>query len=199
MGRPHGNRGLIYFLQETAIVVIGVLIAFSINRFSENLANERYLEKTFQAIEQEVRLNQAQMDSILKRHLQFYEEVENRRDSSQLSLGEFLIDLGGVQGASQKNISLRFFIAHKADLLDYDLLIQLIEIEESQKLLERKTTQLVDYAVENINDRSSECKLQFSYLLANVIDSEMALSEGYGYFLEAHQSELQTAVDSSKS
>ncbi len=44
------RQSLIYFLKEIAIVVIGVLIAVSINNLKENISNKNYLKKTMLAI-----------------------------------------------------------------------------------------------------------------------------------------------------
>ena len=47
------------------------------------------------------------------------------------------------------------------------------------------------FAYENVNDQSTEVKLKFAYLLANVIDGEQTLLESYSNFVEENESNLQ--------
>jgi hypothetical protein len=61
------NRNRVaYFLQEIAIVVIGVVIAVSIGNYKERKDNERYIEKTLLAVEKEVKLSQGEVDTVYR-------------------------------------------------------------------------------------------------------------------------------------
>lgn len=179
-----------YILQEVAIVVIGVLIAVSVGKYKENLDNEEYVKKTLLAIENEIKLSQTEVDTVLNKHLKLFELLENENDDNHQTLGELVSSSGGFQVASIKNVSLRFFVSNKAELLDFQLISQLLEIELASDLLSEKLTRLSDYAYNNVDLGSDEVKLKFAYLLANVIDSEQTLLEGYSSFLEENESYL---------
>ena len=101
---------IVYFLQEIITVVIGILIAVSISDYRENVANQNYIEKTLLAIENEIELGQIEMDTVMGRHLKLLEIFQNKVDDNEQTLGELLIDSGGFQMASIKNVSLRFFM-----------------------------------------------------------------------------------------
>ena len=91
--------------------------------------------------------------------------------------------LGGVQAPGIKNISLRFFIANKAELVPFEMISQLLEIEMHNDALDEKMKRLIDFTYENVNAVDEESKITFAYLLANVIDSEKSLSESYSIFI----------------
>ncbi|MCR9099839.1 MAG: hypothetical protein NXI25_07795 [bacterium] len=192
MGKSNNNRNrLLYLLQEIAIVVIGVLIAVSINNYKEKSDNEAYIKKTLLAIEHEIHDNKSGLDSVLERHIRIYEYMELDSVKEGQTISEMLYDLGGFQVAFIRNISLRFFVANKAELLDFQLISQLSEIEQSTDMLAKKIDLLANFAYEHLSDSSEEAKLRFSIILMDVIDSERNLSEAYAHFLESNEAFLK--------
>ncbi|MEQ8705091.1 MAG: DUF6090 family protein [Phaeodactylibacter sp.] len=187
------NR-IVYLLQKIAIVVIGVLIAVSINNFKEKANNKRFFAKTLQAIETEIKLGQSAVDEVLKRHFDVLAGLENDISEKEQTLGEQLSSLGGIQFPFVKNISLRFFISNKAELVDFELISQLMEIETHSHTLSDKMNRLGDFAYAHINDKEQETKITFAYLLSDVIDSEQALLESYSSFLDNHKPLLQQSA-----
>lgn len=185
------NNRLVYFLQEIGIVVIGVLIAVSINNYKEKQDNEAYLEKTLLAIENEINSNKTDLDSVLNRHIEIYDFFERDSMDKKQSLGEILYSLGGFQVATVKNISLRFFVANKAELLDFELIAYLLEIEQVTDILSAKINRLADFAYGHVNDSSAETRTRFTYLLMDIIDSESNLLKAYADFMEENEAYLE--------
>lgn len=183
------NR-VLYILQEVSIVVVGVLIAVSIGNYKEQADNEAYVGKTLLAIENEVKYSQSELDTVLNRHLDLYETLETEIENEEQTLGELLSASGGFQIASLKNVSLRFFVSNKAELLEFQLISQLLDIELKGDLLSDKIKLLTNFAYENVNERSYDVKLKFAYLFANVIDGEQTLLESYTDFLTKNETTL---------
>lgn len=184
------NR-IVYLLQEIAIVVVGVLIAVSISNYQEEKENQRYIEKTLLAIESEIRLSQTDLDTVLKRHLSIAEYLENNESKKEQTLGEMIYSLGGFQVASIKNISLRFFVANKAELLDFEVISQLLEIEFQTDILSDKLERLTDFVYEHVNESSVDTKLKFAIFLSDVIDSEQTLLASYADLLDESERYLK--------
>ena len=116
--------------------------------------------------------------------------LERNSIEKEQTIGEILYQLGGFQVASIKNISFRFFVVNKAELLDFQLIAQLLEMEQITGILSGKIDRLADFAYEHANDGSVEAKLKFSYMLMDVIDSENNLLEAYSNFLKGNQAYL---------
>lgn len=185
-----GNH-IIAYLREISIVVIGVLIAVSAGNYKEKLDDKRYLKKTLVAIKNEVTTSRAEIDSVLKRHFDLYRKLEEDFGQNEQSLGEFVSSAGGFQVANIKNISLRFFVSNKAELLDFLIIGQLLDIELQTKLLSDKVDRLANFAYENVHQNDLETMTKFAYLLGDVIDSEQMLSEAYAEFLADYQMESE--------
>ncbi len=175
------------FLKEIAIVVIGVLIAVSIGSYKERLDNEAYLRKTLIAIESEVISSQSEVDTVLKRHLKLFEKLVNGFEENEQTIGEFVSSSGGFQVASIKNISLRFFISNKAELLSYEIISQLSDIELKTNILSDKLKRFTNFAYDYVNEKDEDVMMKFAYLLSDVIDSEKTLQESYSAFLDKNK------------
>lgn len=179
---------LVDYLKEVSIVVIGVLIAVSVGNYREKLGNEAYLIKTLAAIKQEVLTSRTEVDSVLQRHLALYEKLA--LDSGQEALGPFIARAGGFQVATVKNLSLRFFISQKAELLAFDLIARLMDIELRTQILANKVDRLATFSYEHFDGGDEKTRMKFGFLLADIIDSEQSLLEAYAEFLEEYQAEL---------
>lgn len=169
------------FLREVAVVVIGVLIAVAIGNFAEHRDNVRYLQNTMRAIEGEIKINQTELEAILTRHYEMWTDIEAALEThdDKVSLGELLSNLGGLQVGSLKNVSLRFFVSNKAELVDFDLITTLLDIEAQTEFLSSKIQRLADFSYEHINDTDEQSKRTFALLLSDVIESEESLLESY--------------------
>ncbi len=182
---------ILSFFKEITIVVIGVLIAVSVGNYKERLDNREYLKKTLTAIENEVTLSQSEVDSVLSKHISLYEKLENEFSENEQTLGDFISSSGGFQVATIKNISLRFFISNKADLLKFEIISQLLDIELKTTILSDKIDRLADFVYDHINENNQEVVVKFTFLLSDVIDSEQSLLESYSEFLEENQKDLR--------
>jgi hypothetical protein len=183
----NNKKQFLKFFKEITIVVLGVLIAVSIGNYKEKIDNENYVEKTLLAIENEIILSKSEIDTVLIRHLKLFEKLENEFGENEPTIGEFVSSSGGFQIASIKNISLRFFISNKAELLEFELISQLLDIELKTTQLSNKTERLSNFAYEHVNERDEQEFIKFAYLLADVIDGEQTLLESYSTFLDENK------------
>lgn len=175
------------FFKEITIVVIGVLIAVTIGNYKENLDNQAYLKKTLLAIDNEITTGQREIDTVLVKHLKLFEILENQYEENEQTIGEFVSSNGGFQAASIKNISLRFFISNKAELLEFELISQLLDIELKTTLLNDKIERFTNFAYDNVNSNDKQVFMKFGYLFADVIDGEKTLLQSYGKFLDENK------------
>jgi|GEM_PF-1046396 len=183
--RPNRFR---YLLQEIFIVVIGVLIAISLNNLKESISNNNYVEKTLSVINNEIQDSRTEVDTILKIHYKMVETLEELgREENDQKLGEMIVELGGFQKATIKNVSLRFFVANKAELVDFNVISQLLDIESRTEILSAKIERLADFVYENLNNTSVGSKLTFTFLLYDIIESEESLLAGYDDFINQNK------------
>lgn len=169
------------FLKEIAIVVIGVLIAVSINKLKEDIDNQHYVNKMMNAVQKEINYSKKEVESVLSKHYILVDSISAKLVNEE-TLSEIIFGMGGIQSPEIKNIGLRFFITNKAELVEYETISQLSEIEKASELLEDKMKRFIDFTFTKIDNNDKQSKQRFLQHLKNVIDSERQLVKLYSGF-----------------
>lgn len=184
------KKSVWYFLREIAIVSIGILIALFLNNWKENRTNQQYLEKAMQTIRLELEESRKDVASVVERQENTMDSIEMYLEDESQTLLELISRSGGVQYPLINNIGLRFFIANKAELLDYQLITKMAEIERSSDLLAQKFDKLMDYAYRAMKKSDAGSKEMFAIHLSNVLDSEYRLLELFEEFTDHRRKDL---------
>lgn len=127
---------------------------------------------------------------MLVRHLKLYEKLK-QLDSETLTIGEFVAGSGGFQVASIHHISLCLFVSIKAELMAFELISQLLDIELKTSILVNKIAYFASFAYDNVNESDDKAYIKFGYLLADIIEGEQSLLAAYDDFLAEHERTFQ--------
>ena len=176
------NKNVLSFFREVAIVVIGVLIAVSIGNYKENVSNQDYVEKTLLTIQNEIEISQKDVDTVLNKHYKLLEVLENEIENDSVSLAEILQKAGGLKVASVKNISLRFFINNKANLIDFELISHLQDIEFTASIMQQQIDRLSNHLYNEFDSKTKKDKIKTAFLLSDIINTEETLIEQFKDF-----------------
>ena len=99
--------------------------------------------------------------------------------------------MGGIQSADVNNIGLKFFISSKAELVDYQIISQLSDIEAHTNSLDEKMIQMIDFIYDNNTDKNEIIKTKFISFLSNIVNGEKELLKLYAKFDEENKNNLQ--------
>lgn len=179
------------FLREVSIVVIGVLIALFINNWNEKVKHDKFINKTLFAIGKEIKSSKRDVEKTLDKHILVADSIMASTNYETKSIRQTFIRLGGLQIPEIKNIGLRFFIANNADLVEYEIISDLSEIEFSSKGFELKMNKLLDLSYELMDSKNKEDKIKIAQILSEVIENEEYLLELYNDFLSKYKVSLQ--------
>jgi uncharacterized protein YoxC len=168
-------------------VILGVLIALLINNWKESSENKRYLQRALDSMEKEVEESKTSVEEVLERHNIVIDSLVEHLENEDLSMREVFENAGGVQYPFIKNIALRFFVGGKVELIDYELISQMTDLEEAKRLLDNKFDKMMDFVYENMEKNDAQSKTLVLIHLSNVMDSESQLVELYANYLEALQ------------
>lgn len=177
------KQDVISFFREIVIVIIGILIALSINNWNENRNNEIFVDKALFAIEEEIKLNKTDINKIVQRHKVTIDSVTMHLNNDKISLRQIIEKSGGFQIAELKSIGIRFFISNKAELIDYEIISSLSEIEFLSEAVKMKTERLLNYLYDNMEGTNKSAKYKIVIYLADVVESENGLLDLYDNFL----------------
>ncbi len=174
-------------LTELLLLIVGVLIALLINNWKENLGDKKYLDNTLLAIHQEIEQSKEEVEKILPLHANLIDSLNLYLADESKSIMEIIQQAGGVQSPQIKNIGLRFFITSKAELISYDIISDLTDMEDFKLMLEKKFDRLMDYTYGYLDKTDKDSKMKFVIYLLNVIDSESNLLELYETYLNKRE------------
>lgn len=192
------KQDVVSFFREIVIVIIGILIALSIDNWNENRNNEKYIDKALFAIEEEIKLNKTDMHRIVQRHKETIDAVAMHLNNDKISLRQIIENSRGFQIAELKNIGLRFFISNKAELIDYEIISSLSEIEFLSEAVKMKTERLLNYLYDNMENTNESAKNKFVIYLADVVESENGLLDLYDDFLNKQKKPANRQVQNGK-
>ncbi len=192
------KQDVVSFFREIVIVIIGILIALSIDNWNENRNNEKYIDKALFAIEEEIKLNKTDMHRIVQRHKETIDSVAMHLNNDKISLRQIIENSRGFQIAELKNIGLRFFISNKAELIDYEIISSLSEIDFLSEAVKMKTERLLNYLYDNMENTNESAKNKFVIYLADVVESENGLLDLYDDFLNKQKKPANRQVQNGK-
>ncbi|RMG79132.1 MAG: hypothetical protein D6714_16885, partial [Bacteroidetes bacterium] len=121
------------YLKELAIVSIGVLIALFVNNLKENRQAANYYATSMKTVRNEVQTNYADLKKVIERHYSLLDSIRTHR-SDEMSLGEVIEKGGGLQIATSSNTGLEFYKKNNINLIDFDVMSRLIEIQSISQI-----------------------------------------------------------------
>jgi len=165
-------------------VVIGILIALLINNWKEKLDDERFINRVFDSIQKEMKSNEADIIEVLPSHYALQDTIDRYRNDERISLSDIIIKGNGLQAPTVKNTSWNSFLNSKLELIDYNTISILTEIEESKHLMKSKLDKLMDFVLENSESTDAVKKQMFMFQLMNVVSTEQELLELHEEYLD---------------
>jgi hypothetical protein len=175
------------FLSKMVPVIMSILIALFVNNWKADLDNQRFIKRAFDSIEQEITENKSSVEDVLERHLVVLDSFQSHIESTDLSLVDIIAEANGVQYPVLKSTAWKFYAGHNIELIEYQTISMLSEIDESKRLMDIKFDKLMDFVYVNMNKTDSETKNLFIIHLSNVVDSEQQLDEQYAAFLDMRE------------
>ena len=125
------SRGLFSFLREVFIVLIGVLIALLINEWREIRNNKEFVSSVMDVIERDIKNNQESLQEVFDRHVLTIDSMALHMEDQSKSIYEVIEEIGGIQYANIKNVSLDYMISNRAELLDYEVISMVASMEKT--------------------------------------------------------------------
>lgn len=164
-------------------VILGVLIGLLINGWKEKMDDKRYLQKAFNAIEQEVISSKADLEVVIASHGALLDTLGFYLENESITLADIFLKVGGLDAPVIKNLAFSFFVNDRGDLIDYQLISIMVELEESKKNLDQKLTRLADFTGDKLYGTDRGTKTKALLFLNDILESEMELVEVYNRYL----------------
>lgn len=158
-------------------VTLGVLLALILNNWKESQSNQRFLNRVMQSIGEEMRENKASIEEILPLHEALIDTIHMYQQQDTISVIEVFTLADGLQAPRIKHTSWQSFLNTKIELVDYQTISVLTEIQEEKEWMNMKLSKLLDFLLEHGESNSSGKKQLLAVYISNIMDSEQRLLE----------------------
>jgi hypothetical protein len=168
---------------EMIPVILGVLIALFINNWKQTLDDQKFLKKIYSSVEREMELNLNEFSTLLPIQYALIDSLNYWKSNKEVSLIEALQKTNGLQIPTVKNTAWNSFLNSKLELIDFEVVSILTDVEEKKEVMNIKTEKLMDFVLNNTDSSDSRDKKILIIHLLNLINSEKGLVETYEEYL----------------
>ena len=177
------SKYLFYAIGEIVLVVIGILIALNINNWNEERKDHNYLNKIFASMDAELEESRQDIIEKLPKQQLLVDNLGKYMNDESKTLFDIIQLSQGLNGPNIKNNAWTAIASSRIELIDYEKVSLLSEIDESKRFLEAKGEKIIDFMVSNIKETGSDKKEIFMLLNQDVISSQKYLLKELEEFL----------------
>lgn len=164
-----------YFIKEIIPVTVGILIALSISNWNENRKDKNYINQISSSIDKE--LNETTEDIIANKKIQnsLIDTLDFYKNYDKISLFNILTKVDGIHMPTIKINSWKAISNSKIELMEYDKISALANIEEQKELLKTKSENLMNFIYPNTKETGIEKKQLLKLMMRDIISTETTI------------------------
>ena len=157
------------FIKNIIPVLLGVLIALWIDNWNEQRKDRIYMNNFYSSLKKEFRdtnneiIKKTPKQKALVDTLEFYEKDE------KMTLIQVIEKAGGINGPLVKLNYWKALSSSKIELLEYDKLSVLADIEEGNEILKYKRNKIIDFAYSNLYKTSKKEKMLLKIMMMDLM------------------------------
>jgi uncharacterized membrane-anchored protein YhcB (DUF1043 family) len=159
-------------IKEIIPVIIGILIALFINNWNEERKEREYVSKILNSIQSEVGETQEDIEEKLVAHNALMDTLSTYLNDETMSLQKIMNKTNGITLPKVRIHSWKAISNSRIELLDYESLSILANIEEEKNLLNEKSKYLMNFLYNNIGEKSRYKKAILMGLVNDIIGTE---------------------------
>ena len=163
------------FIKEIIPIIVGILIAMWINNWNETRKDRNYLTQITSASNKELTETNEDIEENLLLQKAFVDSIDYYITDDQISLLDITIKAKGIYAPTIKINSWKAISNSKIELMDYDKVSSLANIEEQKEILKMKTMRLADFLYSNPKETGKDKKEFMKILMLDLMGTEKTL------------------------
>ena len=158
-------------------VIMGILIALFINSWNEQRKDRNYITKIIQSIGQELTESKKAIAKDMPDQNSLVDTLRHYLADKDISIFAIAQKVGGFNAPQIRTNSWVAISRTKIELIDYDYLKVLTDIEDGKNLLNEKLSFLMNFVYSNMRGSSEEIKETLILLLQDIIGTEKSIKQ----------------------
>ncbi|MGO4919073.1 hypothetical protein [Maribacter spongiicola] len=171
------NKNIMEFFKEILTIIVGILIALYINNWNEDRKDAKYINKIFVSMDKELKESNDDIKKKMPQQQTLIDTLGFYKKNDSISIFDVMIKVNGVQIPQIRISSWKAISSSKIELLEYDRVSALANIEEQKELLLSKTQYLMNFLYPNIKDTSFDKKELIMFMMKDIMVTERDLQK----------------------
>lgn len=182
------KKTFLKIIKDIIPVIIGIWIALLTNNCNENRKDKSYLNKIFSSIEEELAETKTDIDKTLIKQKSLLDTISYYINDDKISLLEIALKTNNVKVPLIKTSSWKAISNTKIELIDYNNVKILTNIEEKKKVFEMKVEKLLDFLYDNPDSTNKTKKVLMKIMIMDIIYTENDIKKQIIQFEELNAS-----------
>ena len=164
-------------IKEVFTIIVGILIALWINNWNETRKDKKYINQISASIDKE--LGETTEDIIDKIAIQksLIDSIDFYKKDDKVSILNIVMKATGIHIPSIKINSWKAISNSKIELMEYNKVSTLANIEEQKELLKIKSINLMNFIYPNIKETGTDKKELFKLMMLDIISTEETIQK----------------------
>ena len=160
------------FIKEIIPVIAGILIALFINNWSETRKDKKYVEQVFATVNSELNETNEEIKDIIPLQQALTDSLELYANYKNATILDVVKKAKGIKIPKIKINAWKAISSSKIDLVDYERIASLSNIEEQKEILKDKTEYLMTFLYSNFHETEKSKKETLKMILIDIIQTE---------------------------
>ncbi|WP_289064352.1 hypothetical protein [uncultured Zobellia sp.] len=160
------------FIKEIVPIIAGILIAMYINNWNEDRKDKKYINQIFSSINKELAETNIDITEKLGIHESLIDTVDFYLKNDSTSILEIIRKAEGIKIPSIRINSWKAISNSKIELIDYEKISALANIEEQKEILQIKSEYLLNFLYANTNETERSKKELLTILIKDIMVTE---------------------------
>lgn len=171
------------FIKDIIPIIVGILVALWINNWNETRKDKNYLSKITSASNKELTETNIDIKEKLALQKSFIDTIDTYLINEKISLLDITIKAEGIYMPIIKTNSWKSISNSKIELMDYEKVSALANIEDQKGVLKMKIDRMADFLYSNPKETAKDKKEFMKILMSDIIGTEESLQKGISEIL----------------
>ena len=170
------NKIIKILIKEIVPIIVGILIALYINNWNENRKDKKYINQISLSIKKELKEANNEIKNKIPIQKSLIDTLDIYMNNNKISLYNIIIKTG-LQFPSIKMNAWKAISNSRIELLDYNEISDMANIEEQKDILKMKIDKLTNLIYPNMFETGKDKKLILKIMMIDIIQSEQILQK----------------------
>jgi hypothetical protein len=162
---------------EIVPIIVGILIALWINNWNENRKDKNYINQISSSINKELTETTEDIIDNIASQKSLVDTLDFYKKDDKISIFDVVMKLNGIKIPTIKINSWKAISNSKIELMEYDKVSTLANIEEQKELLKTKSQNLMNFIYPNTKETGIDKKQLLKLMMLDIISTEITIQK----------------------